>query len=133
MKEYMKKELTESERWIQTYKTVEDEYGKKVIKLIDKICEHTDKVLGDDGSLSLRDELVKAVADTVVDHDDWGVYDEYSNVVCTEDGVSLKDLDGNYIEYDPNGQIINTNVAPCVLEFIELHNSKKLDFLASSN
>jgi len=57
----------EEQEWIETYEAVEDEYGKKVITLIDKICEQTDKVLGDDGSLNLRDSLIQAVADSI----DW--------------------------------------------------------------
>ena len=57
----------EEQEWIEIHETVEDVYGKKVITLIDKICEQTDKVLGDDGSLTLRDDLIKAVADSV----DW--------------------------------------------------------------
>lgn len=55
----------EEQEWIETYEAVEDEYGKKVITLIDKICEQTDKVLGDDGSLNLRDSLIKTVADSI--------------------------------------------------------------------
>lgn len=57
----------EEQELIATYESVEDVYGKKVITLIDKICEQTDKVLGDDGSLNLRDSLVQAVADSI----DW--------------------------------------------------------------